>query len=188
MARDAAEIGQLIARVALRDRAAFDQLYAATSAKLFGVLVRLLKNRAEAEDALQDVYVRIWQNAGRFASTVNSPTAWLVAVARNHGIDRLRARKPPTADIDGAREIADPGPTPEMAAIGATEGARLAVCLGELENEKADAVRAAYLEGYSYQELADRFGTPLNTMRTWLRRSLQRLRTCLEDGARDEQS
>ncbi|MEO0829755.1 MAG: sigma-70 family RNA polymerase sigma factor [Pseudomonadota bacterium] len=179
------EISQLIERVAMDDRAAFDRLYAATSGKLFGVLVRILKDRAEAEDALQEVYVRIWQNAARYAVSSSSPMSWLVAIARNHAIDRLRARRPVSDGMDVAERIADDGPTPEASALRMSEVERLEACLGELDSEKAIAVRAAYVEGYSYQELADRFGTPLNTMRTWLRRSLQKLKACLDDDGRD---
>lgn len=175
------DIAGLIDRVALRDRAAFDALYAATSAKLFGVLLRILNDRAEAEDALQEVFVRIWQKAGRFRSGRGSGMSWLIAVARNHAIDRLRSRKPVSDEIDVAGQIADPGPTPEVAAMQASDRSRLDHCLDQLEAEKSRAVQAAYVEGYTYQELAARYAVPLNTMRTWLRRSLMKLKACLED-------
>ena len=182
MPTDPQDIAALIDRVALGDRAAFDALYSATSAKLFGVLLRVLKDRAEAEDAMQEVYVKIWQKAGRFRSGGGSAMSWLIAVARNQGIDRLRQRKPINEDIDVAETVAEPGPTPETAALAASEAARLSRCLGELEDQKAQAVQAAYMEGYSYQELATRYAVALNTMRTWLRRSLQKLKACLDDG------
>ncbi len=182
MAKTSEDISALIERIALRDRAAFDALYQATSAKLFGVLVRILNDRAEAEDALQEVYVRVWQRADRFGSSPTGAMSWLIAIARNHAIDRLRARKPAAADMDAATEVADGGPGPETAAIAASEAGQLNDCLAELETDKAAAVRAAYMEGYAYQELATRFGVPLNTMRTWLRRSLIKLRACLENG------
>lgn len=182
MASESKDISALIDRVALGDRAAFDALYAASSAKLFGVVLRILKDRAEAEDALQEVYVRVWQKAGRFRSGGASPWAWLFAIARNLAIDRLRRRKPVAAGIEDAAALADPGPSPEAASIAASEASRLEICLDQLDGAKADAVRAAYVEGYTYQELADRFAVPLNTMRTWLRRSLMKLKACLEDG------
>ncbi len=175
------DIANLIDRVALGDRAAFDALYSSMSPKLFGVLVRLLKDRAEAEDALQEVFVRIWQRAGAFRSGGTSAIPWLIAVTRNHAIDRIRARKPVSDDIDAAERMSDPGPTPEAAAVAADETSRLEHCLGELEKDKSAAIRAAYMEGYTYQELADRFSVPLNTMRTWLRRSLIKLKNCLND-------
>jgi RNA polymerase sigma-70 factor (ECF subfamily) len=176
------DITELIDRVALRDRAAFDTLYAATSAKLLGVLLRILRDRSEAEDALQDVYIRIWHRADRFRSGGGSAMSWLIAIARNHAIDKLRARKPVAEDIDVASAIAGSDPTPEAAAVAGSERAALEACLEELEANKADAVKAAYMEGFSYAELAERNAVPLNTMRTWLRRSLQKLKACLENG------
>ncbi|WP_295813670.1 sigma-70 family RNA polymerase sigma factor [uncultured Nitratireductor sp.] len=174
------EITKLIFRTALKERAAFDLLYRHTNAKLFGVCLRVLKDRAEAEEALQDVYVKVWTKADRFAASELSPITWLVAVARNHAIDRLRARKVPAAELDEAHAVTDPAPTPEAAASAGSERRRIDACLDELENERATAVRGAYLNGDSYAELAARFDVPLNTMRTWLRRSLLKLRECLE--------
>ena len=179
MGSDTADIADLIARCALRDRAAFRDLYSRTSAKLYGVTLRILKDRSEAEEALQEVYVKIWQRADRYVPGAYSPISWLVAVARNHSLDVLRARKPLSEDIDMALDVADAGPTPEKAASDRSERSRIDTCLGQLDAEKADAVRGAYLDGYSYEELAERHGIPLNTMRTWLRRSLLKLRECL---------
>ncbi len=179
MAVPSQDIADLIARCALRDRAAFRDLYTRTSAKLFGVSLRILKDRSEAEEALQEVYVKIWQRADRYVAGSYSPISWLVAVARNHALDILRARKPVADEIDVALEIADLGPDPERAAVDRSERTRIDTCLAELDGDKAEAVRGAYLDGYSYDELAERHGVPLNTMRTWLRRSLLKLRECL---------
>jgi RNA polymerase sigma-70 factor (ECF subfamily) len=179
MQSDAAEIADLIARCALRDRQACRLLDVRTSAKLYGVTLRILRNRPEAEEALQEIYVKIWQRADRFVPGGYSPISWLVAVARNHALDLLRARKPESDDIDLALDVADAGPTPEQAALQSAERSRIDVCLGQLEADRADAVRGAYLDGYSYEELATRYEVPLNTMRTWLRRSLLKLRECL---------
>jgi RNA polymerase sigma-70 factor (ECF subfamily) len=173
------EIADLIARTALRDRAAFRDLYTRTSAKLFGVTLRILKDRSEAEEALQEVYVKIWQRADRYVAGGYSPISWLVAVARNHSLDVLRARKPVSDDIDLVLDLADGGPDPEQATIDSSERTRIDGCLDELESDKADCVRGAYLDGFSYEELATRHSVPLNTMRTWLRRSLLKLRECL---------
>ncbi|MBO6900538.1 MAG: sigma-70 family RNA polymerase sigma factor [Rhizobiaceae bacterium] len=174
------DISKLIVRVSMRDRAAFDLLYRQTSAKLYGVCLRILNDRAEADEALQEVFVKIWTKADRFAVSDLSPISWLAAVARNHSIDRVRARRPAADDIDEALDVADPAPGPEAMAV--ASGERLAIdnCLDELEADRADAVRGAYLNGDSYAELADRYAVPLNTMRTWLRRSLLKLRECLE--------
>ena len=178
-ARD--QISDLILRVALRDRIAFDKLYAATSAKLFGTCLRVLKDRTEAEEVVQDVFIRIWLRADRFAVTAQSPMSWLIAVARHLAIDRLRARREAVAGLDdAAMEIRDPGPGPEARAVAAGERRQLDGCLEELEADRADAVRAAYSDGDSYADLAARHAVPLNTMRTWLRRSLMRLKECLQ--------
>lgn len=179
MAGSSTEISDLIARTALRDRVAFRDLYQRTSAKLFGVTLRILRDRAEAEEALQEVYVKIWQRADRFVATNYSPISWLVAVARNHCLDMIRARKPVAEEIGEALEIADAGPDPEAASIASGERAQIDACLDTLEADKADCVKGAYLDGYSYEELAARHKVPLNTMRTWLRRSLLKLRECL---------
>lgn len=179
MGSDSADIADLIARCALRDRAAFATLYRRTSAKLYGVTLRILKDRSDADEALQEVYVKIWQRADRYAPGGYSPISWLVAVARNHCLDVLRARKPQSEEIEMALDVADAGPDPETAAVDRGERARIDACLDQLDADKADAVRGAYLDGYSYEELSARHNVPLNTMRTWLRRSLLKLRECL---------
>lgn len=174
------DITQLIVRTAMKDRVAFDALYKATNAKLFGVCLRVLSDRGEAEEALQEVFVKVWTKADRFAVSELSPISWLVAIARNHAIDRIRARKMPAADIEAALEVADERPTPEAMAVAGGESERIYHCLDELDQDRAAAVRGAYLKGESYAELAERHSVPLNTMRTWLRRSLLKLRECLE--------
>ncbi len=174
-----ADIEGMILRTGRGDRAAFSLLYEATSAKLFGVCLRVLNNRAEAEDALQDVYVKVWQKASGYAVNGYSPMTWLITVARNLAIDKLRARKAPAKNIEDAYDLADNGPTPEMAVVQKSERAQIDGCLDELDPTHADAVRGAYLMGDTYQDLADRAGVPINTMRTWLRRSLAKLKGCL---------
>ena len=174
------DISQLIARVAMRDRQAFSRLYVLASAKLFGVALRILKDRALAEDVLQEVFLKIWRNAAGFSAERASAMSWLIAIARNQSIDRLRARQPAQGDLDEAEQVRDPAADPEAVALQRSEGARIEDCMQELAAERAAAVREAYVEGYSYQELAERYRVPLNTMRTWLRRSLMQLRKCLE--------
>jgi RNA polymerase sigma-70 factor (ECF subfamily) len=170
----------MIARVAIGDRGALSSLYAATSAKLFGIALRVLEDRAEAEDALQEIFVKLWHNADRYRSNGLSPMTWLIAVARNHAIDRLRARRGSrSADLDEIAELPDQSMTPEEHAISASVRGRIRTCLDTLPPDRADAVCRAYLMGENYAELARRHRVPLNTMRTWLRRSLLKLRECL---------
>lgn len=173
------DIEELIAKVALGDRTAFAALYDATSGKLFAVCLRVLKNRSEAEDALQDVYLRVWHKADRYAVTGHSPMTWLITVARNLSIDRLRATRSSETDLDDAGELIEKRPGPEDVSIAASEQRRISACFEELPPDRAAAVRAAYLDGATYQHLAKRFDVPLNTMRTWLRRSLMALKECL---------
>ncbi len=170
---------QLLSRVALGDRVAFRRLYDSTSAKLFGVCLRVMRNRSDAEDVLQETYVKIWHNAGKFQVSGASPISWLAAIARNQAIDRLRARKPEALDIEDAFDVAVEGAGPEFETMAAADSARLTRCLDELKPDRAQAVKSAYLDGYSYKELAEHHGLPLNTVRTWLRRSLLSLRECL---------
>ncbi|MGF6172949.1 sigma-70 family RNA polymerase sigma factor [Ensifer sp. 4252] len=174
------EISGLLGRVALKDRAAFAELYRLTSPKLFAICLRILRDRSEAEETLQEIYVRIWQHADRFSPGQSTPMPWLAAVARNRAIDLIRARKPVANAIDEAYDLADPAADPEKSAVVRAEGRRIDACMEELETDRADAVRRAYVEGLSYQELADMYAVPLNTMRTWLRRSLLKLRECME--------
>jgi RNA polymerase sigma-70 factor (ECF subfamily) len=174
------EISELISRVALGNREAFRALYSATSPKLFGVCLRILKDRAEAEDMVQEVYIKISKDSAKFVPSDYSPMSWLIAIARNQAIDRIRARKPDAVDIDDMIDLSDNSPTPEKEAVLSSEKRQIEGCLDELEVAKAKAVRGAYLEGYSYQELAEQQKIPLNTIRTWLRRSLLTLRECLE--------
>ena len=112
---------------------------------------------------------------------------WLAAITRYHCIDRLRVRRPPAEELETVVDLADSAADPEQSALLRSEGRRIDTCLQELDPDWARAVRHAYVEGLSYQELADRFAVPLNTMRTWLRRSLLKLRECMDDDARPEQ-
>ena len=176
----AEEIEDLIGKVSLGDRQAFGRLYDLTNAKLFGVALRVLKDRASAEDVLQETYMKVWRRADRYARGGTSPMTWLITIARNTAIDKLRARRD-SDDIDAMADmLPGSGPTPEQVAVAAGEAGRIADCLGELESPRDKAVRGAYLEGLSYAELSERLDVPLNTVRTWLRRSLISLRECME--------
>jgi RNA polymerase sigma-70 factor (ECF subfamily) len=174
------ELATLLGRVALRDRGAFAHLYRQTSPKLFSIALRILKDRTDAEEALQEIFIKVWQKAERYQPDQGGPMTWLAAIARHHAIDVVRTRKPQASIIDEAFELASPEPGPEAAAINSSEGSRIERCMQALEPDRAEAVKKAYIEGLSYQELADSYKIPLNTMRTWLRRSLLKLRECLD--------
>ncbi len=183
------DIAALLARIAVQDRAALRALYDSASPKLMGVLLRMLGTRAEAEDALQEVVLRIWQRAAAYDPQKGSGMGWICAIARNHALDRLRARPerrghyPLAPDETGDDPLARmPAPGPDAEAQLELRGRMQAVlaCFDELPADRAQAVKGAYLQGLSYQDLAAQHGVPLNTMRTWLRRALISLRECLE--------
>jgi RNA polymerase sigma-70 factor (ECF subfamily) len=171
-----------LARIAGGDRGALQLLYRDTSAKLFAVCVRILRDEGEAEDVLQDVYTTVWRRAGMFDPARASPITWLVAIARNRSIDRLRsgAMAARTRTIDEAADVSDKTPNALAQIESGQEERRLTDCLGELEPSHAVAVRSAFLDGVTYDELARRMNVPLGTMKSWIRRSLLRLRECLE--------
>lgn len=175
------EMAGLINRVAIGDRQAFTDLYRVTSPKLFAICLRILKDRGEAEEALQEIYIKVWQKAKSFAIGSGVPTTWLATIARNHAIDIIRARKPVNDDIDEVFDLADETiPNPEQSIAMADDGRRIDACMGELDQVHAQSVRRAYVEGLTYAELAEDLRVPLNTVRTWLRRSLLKLRECMQ--------
>jgi RNA polymerase sigma-70 factor (ECF subfamily) len=176
------QLAAAIRRVAGGDRAALRLVYDATAAKLFGVCLRILNDRSEAEDVLQDVYLNIWRKAAAFDETRASPITWLVAIARNRAIDRLRARGAArlSEPVEAAEAVPDPGPLAAEALEIAQEHERLYGCLDELEARASQAIRAGFLDGLTYEALAEREGVPLGTMKSWIRRGLAKLRECLE--------
>jgi RNA polymerase sigma factor (sigma-70 family) len=176
------QLAAALVRVAGGDRAALRVVYQDTSAKLFGVCLRILKDRGEAEDVLQEVFVTVWRRAASFDPGRASPITWMVAIARNRAIDRLRAsavsrRMEP---IESADAVSDPAPAAVERVELAQQHQRLSRCLEELEARQASAIREAFLDGTTYEELATRMSVPLGTMKSWIRRGLLKLRTCLE--------
>jgi RNA polymerase sigma-70 factor (ECF subfamily) len=176
------QLAAALVRVATGDRAALRIVYQDTSAKLFGVCLRILNDRSEAEDVLQDVYVTVWRKAASFDPGRASPITWLVAIARNRSIDRLRAsaQSRRSEPIESAEDVRDDAPGALDLVVSAEQQARLKTCLGELEERQSSAIRGAFLDGATYDELAQRMGVPLGTMKSWIRRGLMKLRTCLE--------
>jgi RNA polymerase sigma-70 factor (ECF subfamily) len=170
----------LLGRVADGDRDAFSELYAATSAKLHGVVWRILPAKDRAEDVLQDTYVRIWNRAATYDPMRASPIAWMAAIARNRAIDEVRRR--PLVSIEDTPQALDvpaEGLDPLDAAQQSEELRRLNDCLQALEDERRQIVLLAYHSGLSRDELAARFGHPVGTIKVWLHRSLAQLRKCL---------
>jgi RNA polymerase sigma-70 factor (ECF subfamily) len=174
------ELADLLDAVSRGDRRALSELYSRTSAKLYGICLRLLGSEADAQDALQEAYVTVWQKASRFDASKASPITWLCVLARNKAIDRLRQRPIAAEELDEAIAIPDSGPTALEMVEQAQESDRLSRCLDELEERTRSMIRAAFLEGATYSQLADRESVPLGTMKSWIRRGLLRLRGCLE--------
>ena len=177
-ARD--ELRGLLGQVVARDSAALKELYERTSAKLYGICLRLLRDEAEAQDVLQEVYVTVWNKAISYDPARASAITWLATLARNRSIDRLRRRRAPTDGLENALEIADERPSSLAGLEQAEDALRLQRCLEQLEEKARSAIRAAFFDGATYPELAKREGIPLPTVKSWVRRGLIRLRGCLE--------
>jgi RNA polymerase sigma-70 factor (ECF subfamily) len=176
------QLAAALRRVAGGDRAALRIVYDETAAKLFGVCLRILNDRGEAEDVLQEVYLNVWRKAASFDEARASPITWLVAIARNRAIDRVRSGAVTrlSAPIEEASGVSDPAPIAAETIETAQENRRLYACLEELETRQQAAIRAAFIDGLTYEELAERSDVPLGTMKSWIRRGLAKLRVCLE--------
>jgi len=169
-------------RLADGDQSALEEIYRATRVKLFGICLRILGDQKEAEDALQDVYVNLWQRADRYDPARASPIAWLAAFARNRAIDRLRTGKVRSGavPIEEAAPLPDQLPLADDLLIDAQQAAQIHKCLGTLDERTQGHIRAAFFEGRTYAQLAEAADVPLGTMKSWIRRGLMRLRACLE--------
>jgi RNA polymerase sigma-70 factor (ECF subfamily) len=165
------DLSILLARVAQRDRAAFAEVYRATSAKLYGIILRILHRRDVADEVLQEVYVKIWDRAADFDPRMASPITWMATIARNR-----------PESIEDHPELLDT-PSNEDSALTnvmrGEDGKRLTDCLNRLEEARRQMVVLAYCDGLSRDELAEKYGQPVNTIKTWLRRSLAQLKGCL---------
>lgn len=175
-----AELNQLLSRVATGDEHAFARFYRLTAARLYGVIVRMIRDRHEAEDLLQEVFTTAWRRADSFDSTRGTAMTWLMTLARNRTIDRIRQHRALPLDDELALSIPDDSPTPDLSAQASEERARLEHALAHLGEQQAYVLREAFHSGASYAELAERMQVPLGTMKSWIRRSLMRLRTYLE--------
>ena len=168
----------LLTATARGDRVAFRQLYEATAPKLFGILLRITRNRSVTEEVLQEAYIRIWQKAERFSPELGQPMPWLVAIARNRAIDRLRSERIERQQVPADEGVLDRLPAPAAEDTGMRQA--LEACLEGLDEEARTCVLLAYCSGYSREELAERFERPVGTIKTLLHRNLRLLRACLE--------
>ena len=170
----------LLQRVSGGDKAAFSTLYAATSAKLYGIVLRILIRRDLADEVLQEVYVKIWDHAGNFDPSRASPVTWMATIARNRALDEVRKTQPVSLeDMPAGFDPVSDAPLALDVLLQSEEGRRLHDCLQRLESEKRDIVVQAYLHGASREDLGRTFGRPVPTIKTWLHRSLAQLKDCL---------
>jgi RNA polymerase sigma-70 factor (ECF subfamily) len=175
-----AELVWLLAAVAKGDEVAFERLYAATRAKLYGVVLRILRRADLAEEVMQEAYLKIWRSAGQFDPALATPITWMVTIARNRAIDVVRKRAEASIEEEpDAMDVAAESPNPLAKRELTEELKRLLACIGRLEPERQRLVLLAYYNGWSREQLAKELKTPVNTIKTWLRRSLIEIRGCL---------
>ena len=170
------------------DRRAFRQVYDMTSAKLFGICLRICGERQAAEDVLQEVYLVIWKRASAYEPARGSPVTWLCVIARNRALDWRRSTRPAHAvasdDVDAASTaaaVADPAVLADDAISSIQERDRLHACIEDLDERPRSAIRRAFIDGLTYAEIAERSAVPLPTMKSLIRRALIRLRECMRD-------
>ena len=177
-------LAALLARVAGEDPAALRSLYDLTSSKLFGVALRILVKREWAEEALQDAFVSIWRYAGDYRESLAAPMTWMAAIVRNRALDVLRRQKTSAAGQTEWSEsldevLAGPDPDPADTALLSQEARRLAICMARLDANQRQAVALAYMRDHSHSEIAEVLKVPLGTVKSWVRRGLEKLKTCM---------
>jgi RNA polymerase sigma-70 factor, ECF subfamily len=176
-----AEIADLLGKVAAGDRSAMRRLYDETSMKLMGVILRITANQADAEDVLQEIYVTVWRKAAEYDAARAGPWPWLVTIARHRAIDRVRARGGRSmAPVEDAEALPDPGARTDAGAHAADAHRQVHHALAELDPRHAAVIRAAWLDGHSYDEISAAHSLPVGTIKTWVFRGLKRMRQSLE--------
>ena len=181
----------LLARTALGDRAAFAELYRRTSAHLFGVVLRINRDRGQAEDALQEIYVNVWRAAGGFDAARAQPLTWLTSIARNRAIDSLRRQQAQPRLSSGEQDededvydrAADDQPGPLELLQRVSDARALGACMEMLSAQQRQSVALAFYDGLSHAEVAARLHEPLGTVKSWVRRGLLALKACLDKAA-----
>ncbi|MFY9512147.1 MAG: sigma-70 family RNA polymerase sigma factor [Rubrivivax sp.] len=186
------ELSQLLAHAGLGDRAAFARLYERTSGHLFAVVLRIQRDRAQAEDLLQEVFVAVWKAAASFDAARSQPLTWLTSIARNRAIDSLRrAQTQPKLESasrddddderpDATETLPDAGPGPLELLGRASDARELGQCMERLTAPQRQSVALAFFDGLSHAEVAEQLREPLGTVKSWVRRALMTLKGCLE--------
>ncbi len=182
VAKRNAQLQSLLAACTLNDKRAFAQLYEMTSGKLYGVVLRILDREEWAQDCLQEAYVKIWNNAGSYRPHLAAPMTWMSSIVRNQALDLLRRRRREVLQPEPEKLLEDEsGDAIPLDSLQQTEeGKRLNNCLDQLKSQQRQMIALAYLKGLTHEELATQTGTPLGTVKTWIRRGLEQLRGCLE--------
>jgi RNA polymerase sigma-70 factor, ECF subfamily len=174
----------LLAACAQADKSALADLYRLTSPKLFSLLLRILKRQDWAEETLQEGFINIWRHAGEYDPQKGSPFTWMASIVRHRALDLLRRTKRETIlgseRDEGIQGPVDENPSPLENLVHSREASALKRCLEELQEEQRRSIVSAYYQGLTHEELADRMKKPLGTVKTWIRRGLERLRKCLE--------
>jgi RNA polymerase sigma-70 factor (ECF subfamily) len=172
----------LLERCAARDGEALAELYEVTAPVLLGCVMRILQRRALADEALQDVFVRVWQSAAQFDEYRGRAMAWLVSIARYRAIDILRSERATTVDPAWFNDVlgSDVGATEDESTASSRDVEALEMCLGQLPSEQRQSLRLAYASGRSHQDIAAALGRPLGSVKSWIRRGLISLKECLQ--------
>ncbi|WP_431262344.1 sigma-70 family RNA polymerase sigma factor [Roseateles chitinivorans] len=194
-----ARLAALMQRVASADRRAFDELYRATSATLFGMVLRINRDRGHAEEVLQEIYITVWRQAPSFDVAHGKVLTWLTTIARHRAIDSLRRRAAQPATIsrfggidgsdggDGERDLLDHMPSEQPSPLDLLDDANrahaLERCMSQLSGEQRSSLALAYYQGLSHSEVAEHMSQPLGTVKSWVRRGLSSLRGCLDRAA-----
>lgn len=182
---DPAQLEKLLARCALGDQAAFAQVYQYTSPQLFGVILRILHQRPRAEEVLQEVFINIWHHAAQYRASLAAPMTWMTTIARNKALDALRQGKGlemlALDEPETHFEIPDEGADPLALFDRACHQMQIEHCMQTLSPAQRQALALAYYQGLSHAELAQHMETALGTVKTWIRRGLERMKSCMNN-------
>ena len=179
------DLADLVARVALGDRQAFRRLYDATAPSLLGVALRILRDRGRAEDVIQEAFVSVWHRAGSYRAAAGAPTTWLTAIVRNRALDALRSdarhdADPLVADEAETMDVEDDRPDPLGLLTKAADALAVRACLEAIDGSQRQCLALAYYHGLTHAEMAAHLGSPIGSVKVWLRRGLEKLRRCLD--------